>query len=470
MKTGILLLPILFLSTVTAWGKEPPPKPPQDDHEHPAESRRHDYKQSLKKPFLHNGTLPFWDHHGNTFVATDFIRLAPSVPGLQGSVWRSSPNKYKDWEVEFAFRVHGPSHVGGRGMAFWYTEERAVSGPVFGSMDKWTGLGFFMDTSDLATKRIPPIMYGMMNDGTKDIPKVPVAGGIGACIRDYKNSPVPAVIRVSYIDQTLKVSADTHYKGHKMTTCFERKDVVLPTGYYFGMSATTSATGVPDDHDLYSFEVYEVNPPPKSQKILRPHEAEMIKKGGEVTIDEEDKKIFENVQKIVEEQEAIDREEIDGPSTLTAAQVAATVADTQQRIVESLETIHNKLEALGAPMQPQESTAKSLGEINQKVASMAASLRAMENVVQGLVEHIKSNSGDGVDITKVLKDELHTLNNKMEQMDSRQSYQHQVTQTRLVSSRSWMTYVVFLIILQAAAVMVYSWYKKRLEMSHKKFI
>lgn len=45
-----------------------------------------------------------------------------------------------------------------------------------------------------------------------------------------------------------------------------------------------------------------------------------------------------------------------------------------------------------------------------------------------------------------------------------------MTQERLSDSRSWVTYVVFLILLQAAAAAAYSWYKKRIEMSDKKFI
>ncbi|KAF8936961.1 hypothetical protein BGZ58_003475 [Dissophora ornata] len=467
MKTSVLLVPILFLTTALAWGREEPKPPHSDDAVLPFKNRRHDYKQSLKKPFMYNGALPFWSHHGNTFVALDFIRLSPSIPRLYGSVWRSGANEYKEWEVEYSFRAHGQSYVGGKGLAFWYTQDRAIEGPVFGSKDQWQGLGIFMDTSDPANQRVNPIMYGILNDGTKTFPSNPTknSASFGGCVRDYKNSPVPVVVRVSYIGQTLKVAVDTLHKGAKMVACFEQKDISLPAGYYFGFSAESAETGTPDDHDLLSFEVYEVNPPPKT-------EAEMIRKGEEVKVDEGDKQVFEEVQKIVEEQEQKIREETDGPTTLSAAQVAATVADTQFRIIESLNTIHNKLESLGAPMQPPESTAESLSDINQKINSMASSLQAMESVVQGLVDHIMKQGGmrDTPDITKVLKEELRHLNNKMEDMDSRQSYQHRVTQTRLVSSSSWVSYVVFLVLLQVVAMAAYGWYKKRLERNDKKFV
>ncbi|KAF8939496.1 legume-like lectin family-domain-containing protein [Dissophora ornata] len=473
MKTAALLPLAAFLSTALAWGRESPSKP-SSDAVSPAPNRRYDYKQSLKKPFMYNGAIPFWEHHGNSFVALDFVRLAPSVPGLRGAIWRSSPNEHKEWEVEFTFKAFGQGHVGGKGLAFWYTQEHAEDGPVFGSKDQWKGLGVFMDTSDPANQRTTSVIYGIMNDGTKGFPTNPTANtnSFGGCLRDYKNTPTPVVVRVSYVGRTLRVAADTHSKGKKMAICFEQKDLELPSGYYFGVSALAAETGTPDDHDLFSFELYEVNPPAKEKAPLRPHEAEMIKNGEEVKVDETDKVAFEEVQKIVEEQEAKIREETDGPSSLTAAQIAARVGDTQFRIIESLNTIHNKLESLGAPMQPPESTAQSLEEISVKINSMAASLHAMESVVQGLVDHIMKQRGvaDTPDITKVLKEELYNLNAKMEDMDSRQSFQHRLTQNRLVNSTSWVSYIVFLILIQIVGVSAYTWYKKRLEMNEKKFL
>ncbi|KAG0301907.1 hypothetical protein BGZ98_007958 [Dissophora globulifera] len=257
-----------------------------------------------------------------------------------------------------------------------------------------------------------------------------------------------------------------------MVTCFEQKDLSLPTGYHFGISALSSDIGTPDDHDLYSFEVYEVNPSAKEKAPLRPHEAEMKRKGVAVEVDAEDKETFEEVQKIVEEQEAKLKEETDGPSTPSPDQMAAEVTETQFRIIESLNTIHNKLESLGAPVQPPESTAKSLEEINAQINAMAASMHAMESVVQGLVDHVIKQGGiqSTPDITKVLKEELHNLNAKMEDMDTRQSFQHRLTQNRLVSSTSWVSYVVFLILAQIVGVSAYTWYKKRIEYNEKKFL
>ena len=70
-------------------------------------------------------------------------------------------------------------------------------------------------------------------------------------------------------------------------------------------------------------------------------------------------------------------------------------------------------------MQPAETTAQSLEEMYQKIGTMAASLQAMESVVEGLVSHIKTQSGqqNSPEVTKVLREELKNLNNKMDHMD-----------------------------------------------------
>jgi len=52
-----------------------------------------------------------------------------------------------NWQVEFEFKIDGSNPVlFGDGMAVWFTKQRAQSGPVFGFMDYFEGLGIFFDT------------------------------------------------------------------------------------------------------------------------------------------------------------------------------------------------------------------------------------------------------------------------------------------------------------------------------------
>lgn len=49
--------------------------------------------------------------------------------------------------MQFEFKVDGQAtNTYGDGLAMWLTDERAQSGPVFGSKDYFTGLGIFFDT------------------------------------------------------------------------------------------------------------------------------------------------------------------------------------------------------------------------------------------------------------------------------------------------------------------------------------
>lgn len=53
----------------------------------------------------------------------------------------------RNWEVTVQFKVHGKSkELFGDGMVIWYTKERMTSGPVFGSMDHFSGLAIILDT------------------------------------------------------------------------------------------------------------------------------------------------------------------------------------------------------------------------------------------------------------------------------------------------------------------------------------
>ncbi|KAL8958876.1 MAG: hypothetical protein Q9193_004144, partial [Seirophora villosa] len=48
--------------------------------------------------------------------------------------------------IEIEFKIHGQGSLHGDGMAIWLTKQRAQIGPVFGSVDRFEGLGIFIDT------------------------------------------------------------------------------------------------------------------------------------------------------------------------------------------------------------------------------------------------------------------------------------------------------------------------------------
>lgn len=66
---------------------------------------------------------------------------------MQGWLWSRLPITAANFVVELEFKIHGESaHLFGDGMAIWVTKGRAEPGPVFGNVDKFEGLGVFLDT------------------------------------------------------------------------------------------------------------------------------------------------------------------------------------------------------------------------------------------------------------------------------------------------------------------------------------
>ncbi|KAI9284404.1 legume-like lectin family-domain-containing protein [Umbelopsis sp. AD052] len=275
-----------------------------------------DYKLSFKKPYYYNSTVPFWQTSGDVIKAEDFIRLAPSVPGSKGQIWSTIPNSHAEWEVNMQLRISGQHVGGGRGMAFWYAAEPNQDGPIFGSKDKWNGLGIWFDSYNPKTKS--PMTMALVNDGTKQFAsKVdPTQHMLGSCFQNYRNTYEPLYVKVTYRNKTLSVLMDRENRGSSYRHCFRKQDVELPTGYFFGLSA--SSQNPADDHDVITLETWELNPPAKLSHLNRPMEAEKVKKGQK----------FEGLDDV---------------------QKQGAVLDQQHRLVEELKMVQLQLQTLGAP-------------------------------------------------------------------------------------------------------------------------
>lgn len=53
----------------------------------------------------------------------------------------------RNWELHVSFKIHGKGKdLYGDGMVVWYSKDRMVGGPVFGSKDLFSGLAIILDT------------------------------------------------------------------------------------------------------------------------------------------------------------------------------------------------------------------------------------------------------------------------------------------------------------------------------------
>lgn len=73
------------------------------------------------------------------------------------------------WCGIFSTLFRLPSFVGASGQAFWFTQNRGqYDGQVFGSSDKWNGLGVIFDSFDNDNKHNNPYIMAVLNDGTRE--------------------------------------------------------------------------------------------------------------------------------------------------------------------------------------------------------------------------------------------------------------------------------------------------------------
>uniref|UniRef100_A0A8C2NIX5 L-type lectin-like domain-containing protein n=1 Tax=Capra hircus TaxID=9925 RepID=A0A8C2NIX5_CAPHI len=167
----------------------------------------------------------------------------------------------KDWEMHVHFKVHGAGkkNLHGDGIALWYTRDRLVPGPVFGSKDNFHGLAIFLDTypNDETTERVFPYISVMVNNGSlsydhsKDGRWTELAG----CTADFRNRDHDTFLAVRYSRGRLTVMTDLEDKN-EWKNCIDITGVRLPTGYYFGASAGTG--DLSDNHDIISMKLFQL--------------------------------------------------------------------------------------------------------------------------------------------------------------------------------------------------------------------
>jgi len=232
-------------------------------------------EHSLVKPYQGAGFgVPNWDFQGSTMVTSNYIRLTPDQRSKQGALWNKLPCRVRNWEVQIQFKVTGTTKdLFGDGFAFWYTKERMVDGPVFGSKDHFSGLSIIADTYSNHNgphNHQHPYLSAMVNNGsmTYDHDRDGTHTMLGGCEVKFRNFQHETWIAIRYENDKLIVSHDLNNK-RAWANCMTIDGVKLPTGYYFGVSATTG--DLSDNHDIISVKTYELDTALGVPKEERPH-------------------------------------------------------------------------------------------------------------------------------------------------------------------------------------------------------
>lgn len=216
-------------------------------------------EHSLVKPY--HGSA--WDYGGSTMVTSNYVRLTSDKPSQAGIVWNRVPCHLRDWEMHIHFRIGNimsPKELYGDGMAIWLTKERMTHGNVFGSVDYFQGLGIFLDTYSNYFgfhNHAHPYVSAVVSNGTVhyDHDKDGTHSELAGCEAQFRIKDYETFIMIRYENNKLSVKLDIENK-QKWSDCMEVSGVRLPTGYYFGISASTGELS--DIHDIISVKVYEL--------------------------------------------------------------------------------------------------------------------------------------------------------------------------------------------------------------------
>lgn len=215
---------------------------------------------SLSPPYLDSDFQSRWfDFGGDTVIRADkYIRLTADRPSQQGWIFSRVPLTATNWQIELEFEVHGEGNLHGDGFAMWLTKQRGTQGPVFGSQDKFEGLGIFVDTYKNNRPGVSfPYVMAMMGDGqtTYDQAHDGKANELAGCsARGLRNAPVPTKLRLTYF-QDKSLTLDLQYKSEDTwTNCFsltpDQASIAIPSVAYLGLSAETGELS--DNHDIIS--------------------------------------------------------------------------------------------------------------------------------------------------------------------------------------------------------------------------
>uniref|UniRef100_A0A183C4B6 L-type lectin-like domain-containing protein n=1 Tax=Globodera pallida TaxID=36090 RepID=A0A183C4B6_GLOPA len=204
-------------------------------------------EHTLVKPYQYADIdLPFWDIVGSAILTPQHIRLTSDLQSLRGGLWNKVPNSVRDWEMVVSFKVHGST------------------GALFGGPGNFfRGLGIFLDTYSNHNgphQHAHPYISAMVSNGTlqydhdADGTHTQLGGEHTGCEAKFRNKEHDTQVLIRYVADTLSVFTDITGAA-QWRRCFSVDGVILPSNFYFGITAATGELS--DNHDVLSVRMFE---------------------------------------------------------------------------------------------------------------------------------------------------------------------------------------------------------------------
>jgi len=310
---------------------------------------RFEFEYSFKGPYIAqtDGQVPFWSYHGHAIAGDENVRLAPSLRSRQGAIWTKKLFDKSGFEIEIVIRISGRGKIGADGMAIWYTTDGAPTQqehlPIFGSRDKWNGLGIMLDSFDNNSKGDNPVIMVFNNDGSRTYDHNNDGGNeqLATCRRDFRNRPYPVKLKVRYFKGRLDLfyhGGVTEFDDYEL--CASVESVELPPAGYFGVSAATG--GLSDDHDVLKFLTHSLTE--KSTEGELSKEEQELREKMEEELKAKEEEFEKEKQKFAEENPEIaaqldDTQLMDGHNDPQFKAIFDVQNHIQEHIIEILDGI-----------------------------------------------------------------------------------------------------------------------------------
>ncbi|KAF2753675.1 lectin family integral membrane protein [Pseudovirgaria hyperparasitica] len=180
------------------------------------------------------------------YLLSDRVILTPPYPGnKRGAIWSINTMPNTEWVGELNFRASGDDRAGGN-MQLWYVKDgkSSVGTNSLYTVDKFDGLMLEIDTYGGRGG----VIRGFLNDGTKSFRGHHSVDALsfGQCDYPYRNTGKFLPLTVKQTANGLEVMVDG-------IPCFRSEQVILPTGYQFGVTAASAEN--PDSFEVASFRV-----------------------------------------------------------------------------------------------------------------------------------------------------------------------------------------------------------------------
>lgn len=196
----------------------------------------------------HGGSsIPYWQtssaKHALQILSDRAILTPPTQGHTRGALWSEKTVNSAEWTAEIEFRASGEEMGSGNLNIFYAKDKTPVQLESAETAPRFDGLVVMFDQYGRSGGKI----RGFLNDGTQDFKSNNHLESLafGHCDYSYRNLGRPSRLKIINLNG-LAVEIDG-------TECFRSDKISLPSGYYFGITATTAEHA--DSFEAWKFVV-----------------------------------------------------------------------------------------------------------------------------------------------------------------------------------------------------------------------